>query len=117
LQGIYENVTRDRQTTRGVMDDEENGTGQVVPTVRPVTQNVYECLLLDVWPTPSGVIDFGIESEDHYGALQHAVCVDDVTPEELDRALGNGAALTALIRPDNPYHGVEFKTVWDVLRG
>src|SRR6476620_11104680 len=37
------------------------------------------------------------------------------TPEELDRALGNGAALTALIRPENPYHGVEFKTVWDVL--
>src|SRR3954469_5526105 len=93
------------------MDDEKDRTNQVLPMVRPVTQNVYECLLLDVWPNPPGKIDFGIESEDHYGALQHAVCVDDVTPEALDQALGNGAALTALIRPDNPYHGVEFKTV------
>jgi hypothetical protein len=63
------------------------------------------------------VIDFGIESERHYGALQHAVCEDEVSPEQLDRALGNGAALTALIRPENPYNGVEFKTFWDALRG
>jgi hypothetical protein len=63
------------------------------------------------------VIDFGIESANHFGALQHAVCEDEVTPEQLDQALGHGAALTALIRPENPYYGVVFKTVWDVLRG
>jgi len=99
------------------MDDEKHGAGQVPPRVRPVTQGVYECLLLDLWPTPSAVIYFGIESQRHYGALQHAVCEDEVTPEQLDQALGNGTALTALIRPENPYHGVGFKTVWDALRG
>ena len=72
-------------------------------------------LVLDVWPSPAQVIDFGIASEAHYAALQYAVG-GDVTPEQLDEALGKGPALTALIRPGNPYYGrVEFKTDWDEL--
>jgi hypothetical protein len=31
-----------------------------------------------------GVVDFGVESERHYAALQHAVIYEDVTLEELD---------------------------------
>src|SRR5207253_10209330 len=41
-----------------------------------------------------------------------AVREKGVTPEELDDACGDGAALTALISPDNPHHGVEFRTSW-----
>ena len=98
------------------MDDEEHGAGQVPPTVRPVTESVYLCLLLDVWPSPAGVMDFGIKSQSHYGALQHAVREDEVTPGQLDQACGNGAALTSLIRPGNPYYGVEFQTPWDAMK-
>ena len=38
---------------------------------------------------------------------------DGVTIEELDRALGNGRALQALIGPKNPYRHVVFRTDWD----
>ena len=81
--------------------------------VRPLASDVYNCLVFDVWPSPAGAVDFGIDSENHYGALQYAVRNHDVTPEQLDDAMGNGPELTALIRPDNPYYGVKFKTSWD----
>src|SRR5262245_53812593 len=84
-------------------------------SVRPVAQSVYDCLILDMWPTPAGTVDFGIKSERHYGALHYAVRDHGVTPEQLDAAAGDGEAITALIRPDNPYYGVEFRTSWDGL--
>ena len=83
--------------------------------VRPVTENVFWSLILDVWPNPAGIQDFGLESDRHYAALQYAVRDDGVTREELDRALGDGEAITALIRPGNPYRGVRFQTAWDGL--
>lgn len=84
-------------------------------TVRPVTENVFWSLILDVWPSPAGIQDFGLESSRHYAALQYAVRDDGVTREELDLALGDGKAITALIRPRNPYRGVRFETAWDGL--
>jgi hypothetical protein len=83
--------------------------------VRPGTENVFLSLILDVWPSPAGVVDFGLDSDRHYAALQYAVREDGVTREELDRALGDGEAITALIRPGNPYLGVTFQTAWDGL--
>jgi hypothetical protein len=83
--------------------------------VRPVTENVFWSLILDVWPNHAGVVDFGLGSDRHYAALQYAVRDDGVTAEELDLAVGDGKALTALNRPGNPYRGVRFETVWDGL--
>ena len=83
--------------------------------VRELTESVYNCLILDVWPSPAGIKDFGLESTEHYGALQNAVKHDGVTVEQLDDACGCGSALTALIAAGNPYHGVTFTTVWDTL--
>jgi hypothetical protein len=85
------------------------------PHVRQMTADVYGSLLLDVWPSGPGVVDFGIDSTGHLGALQYAVRDQGVTPEQLDEALGNGSALTALIQPPTPYHGVKFETVWDKI--
>ena len=73
------------------------------------------CLLGDEPPNHTAIVDFGIDSDRHYGALQHAVRNHGVTPEMLDEALGDGAALTALIRPENPFYGVQFKTSWDFI--
>src|SRR3954449_11285767 len=80
------------------------------PRVRPVTRDVYNALMGDEWPSQAGVIDFGIHSRRHFGALQWAVKCDGVTMEQLDRALGNGKALDRLISPRNPYRGVHFET-------
>jgi hypothetical protein len=86
-----------------------------LPEVRELTRDVYSVLALDYWPSPAGIIDFGIDTGRHFAALQSAVRNGDITPRELDAALGNGRKIEALIKPSNPYHGVKFETSWDVL--
>ena len=81
--------------------------------IRPLTRALYEALKWDVWPSRATCIDFGITSPAHLGALQYAVNSDGVTVEQLDRALGSGPALQALIGPRNPYRYVTFRTDWD----
>lgn len=81
--------------------------------VRDLTNHVFMSLMMDTWPRPAGIVDFGLDSTEHLGALQHAIKHDGVTPEMLDEALGNGAKLTALIKDDNPYSGVVFETSYD----
>ena len=83
--------------------------------VREVARTVYESLLLDVWPPAAGIKDFGIDSREHYGALQYAVRHQGVTVQDLDVALGHGPALTGLIREGNPYRGITFNTVRDTI--
>ena len=91
---------------------EEEASGE---DVRPVTREVYEALILDIWPSPAGIVDFGLESPAHLGALQHAIRYDDVTIEQLDAALGNGEALQALVSKTNPYRNARFRTKWDEI--
>lgn len=81
--------------------------------VREMARELYFHLILDCWPSLATTVDFGIKTQEHYGALQYAVQHHDVSPEHLDDAMGSGPALTALIRPDNPYYGVNFETPWD----
>jgi len=80
-----------------------------------LTEHTYESLLLDMWPRPAAIVDFGIDSTDHLGALQHAVKHDGVTVEQLNDALGSGKKLNALIKADNPYGHVKFATSYDFM--
>lgn len=43
----------------------------------------------------------------------------EITAEQLDAALGNGPALTALVRGarSNPHKEIAFVTAWDALGG
>ncbi len=85
--------------------------------VRPLTQQLFDSLLLDVWPEgPAAVTDFGIESKAHYQALYYAVRQGEISLEDLDKALGNGPLLTRLARqaPSNPHKSIEFHTPYDV---
>lgn len=77
---------------------------------------LVEHLVLDTWPSPTTVMDWGIETGGHYGALQHAVR-SGVTAYELDRVVGDGPAITRLVRavPEQPFDDVEFRTAWDAL--
>jgi len=105
--------------------------------VRPLTRRFVGRLLFDLPPSPAMVTDFGVESEDHYRALKDALFAAQVEIEadaeeggavlfglrqrmvELDRALGNGARLTAFVRQYAPHMAkqVRFHTFWDTLYG
>ena len=78
---------------------------------RPMTKGVYDALMIDL-PVPSAAarIDFGVDSEAHWRALQIAVR-HGATVNDLDLALGDGPALTALVKE----HGsdVVFETAYD----
>ena len=71
-------------------------------------------LLHDAWPSPATVVDYGIDSDRHLGALQYAVCAG-VTVYDLDRVMGDGSAITRLVRsvPGQPCADVEFRTAYD----
>jgi hypothetical protein len=84
--------------------------------VRPLTEQLITAVLLDAWPGRAAVVDFGIDSAEHLVALQFAIKFGEVTPQELDAAMGNGAKLTEIAqRGDNPYRDVTFHTSWDSM--
>ncbi len=83
---------------------------------RPLTQHCFDSLMMDEYPRPAAIVDFGLDTPNHLGALQHAIR-SGATVEELDAALGDGEKLTALVErfPNNPYP-VKFKTAYDVIK-
>jgi hypothetical protein len=84
--------------------------------VRPLTEQLIDAVLLDAWPGKAAIVDFGIDSTEHLGALQYAIKFGEVTPQELDAAMGNGAKLTEIVqRGENPYRDVTFHTSWDKM--
>ena len=52
--------------------------------------------MLDAWPRAGAIVDFGLKSQEHYEALYYPVREGEITPEQLDAALGKGEKLTAL---------------------
>jgi hypothetical protein len=81
---------------------------------RELTLHLIECLAADTWPRMAAIVDFGIDTPDHLGALQYAWKAGR-TAEEFDAALGSGAALTALCAVPNQAYPVKFETTWDRL--
>ena len=80
------------------------------------TKNLIEAIALDLWPENPTIVDFGLESSDHLGAIQWAYKHEKVSKYQLNAALGNGPMLTKLVcTEDNPYRSVVFKTPWDDL--
>jgi len=111
--------------------------------IKPLTRRLVNYLLLDQPLEPTLIVDFGVESAEHYRALKAAI-FDDVTDEvedneedgialeqrqraplqdrivELDAAYGNAAKLNALIQRHAPAYTeiVHFNpTDWDYLEG
>ena len=84
--------------------------------IRPHTQQLIDCCALGVWPGNATVIDFGLDTSNHRGALQYAIREELVTQQELDAAMGSGDKLTEIARRgENPYRDVTFKTSWDEM--
>jgi len=87
-------------------------------SVRPLTKALHDALVADVWPdSPAVIVDFGLESQEHYEALYYPVRAGEISLEALDQALGSGPKLTALVRSmkSNPHKEIVFRTDYDGL--
>ena len=105
------------------MDDMAQAIEKELGESPPICTNTREVLVnlylgLDV--STAQQVDFGIDSEEHYLALQNALfaAADEqgvrAFAEELDAALGNGPKLTALVKKYASGYEVTFKTGWDI---
>jgi len=86
---------------------------------RPVSDlkmatNLWHRLVAREIPSRAQQVDFGIDSSEHVEALHHAT-VWGILPYELDRVIGDGPAITALVNgiPKTPYPGIRFATYHD----
>ena len=90
-----------------------------LPGRRPLTDlavatRLVDCLTRDEWLSPAAIVDFGVDTPEHHGALRHAVRAS-IGAYELDRVLGDGPVITQLVRdiPGQPFKCVEFRTAYD----
>jgi len=81
-----------------------------------MAEQLVNCLTHDVWPSSAAVVDFGIATDRHRDALQHAVRTG-FSAYDLDRVTGEGPAITQLVRaaPGQQYADLEFRTAYDDL--
>ena len=86
--------------------------------IRDTTRNLVEAVLMDVWPRQAAILDFGLDTQEHLEALYYPLRHGDITPEQVDAAIGDGKELTELVNaaPHNPHKGIEFHTSWDDFR-
>ncbi len=86
--------------------------------VRSLTQHTYDALMMDIWPRSAAIVDFGIDSAAHLGALQSAI-KHGGSIEELDATIDaahSGDALNAFVQKyARAYRDVSFETVYDLL--
>jgi hypothetical protein len=74
-------------------------------------------MVRDEWPSRATCVDFGLNTQGHYAAMQDAVR-EGLTAYELDRVLGNGRAITTLVAFATHYHrpqAVQFSTSYDLM--
>lgn len=87
--------------------------------MKPVTEDFVHALALDIMPGHAANCDFGVNSTAILGAYQHVFRTGLVTPEELDQALGDGPALTELVRrganSSNYCKDVTIRTPYDFM--
>jgi hypothetical protein len=94
---------------------DENRFWKELKEVRQTTRDLIDSVMMDVWPRNGAVIDFGIDSQEHYEALYYPIREHQIMPKELDEALGHGEKLTALIKAASAHShkDVQFSTSWD----
>lgn len=104
--------------------------------IRPITRHMATSLLFDLPLAPPELCDFGVDTANHYRALQEVLFVGPASDEEsvddhkayqalcervkeLDQALGHGPMLNALVRKYAPAYAqlVHFQTSWDEIFG
>jgi hypothetical protein len=86
---------------------------------RDTTRNLVEAVMADSWPRAAAVVDFGLDSQEHYESLYYPIRNQEIMPAVLDAAMGYGEKLTEITRdsPSNPHKTIDFHTSWDELLG
>lgn len=86
--------------------------------IRPVAQHLYDSIMLDEWPRASAIVDFGIDSQQHYEALYDPIRSGELTLEKLNEILGDGQKITDAVEAckSNRHKGIKFVTPWDELK-
>jgi len=82
-------------------------------TPRPLATHLWKCLALDIWPRPAAIVDWGIGSSDHLGALQAAI-KGGASATDLDDAIGDGKKIMAMVTryaPNSPYRDADFSSL------
>ena len=81
------------------MTESRDGRGRAeIRPLRDTTRNLVEAIWADEWPRNGALVDFGLKTQAHYEAIYYGVRERQITPGQLDAALGKGEALTALAR-------------------
>jgi hypothetical protein len=88
------------------------------PPLRPATCQLMLAIILDVKPSAEVSREFGLASQEHLEALYFSVLHNEITPTQLDQAMGNGQRLTELVNTaaHNPHINIKFDTVWDHIK-
>ena len=86
--------------------------------LRGTTRNLLAATWADEWPRDGAIVDFGLRTQEHYEALYYPLRHGDITPEQVDAAMGDGGRLTDLVSEaaHNPHKGIVFRTDRDDLR-
>jgi len=79
-----------------------------------MAQTLVDCLTDNCWPSLATVVDYGIDSSDHFKALQSAY-QGGCNVYDLDRVMGDGPAITQLVHavPGLSFIGIRFRTMYD----
>jgi hypothetical protein len=104
---------------RAVAEADKAPFAEQIAGARDTTRNLIGSIQLDNWPRIGAIVDFGIDTQQHYESLYYPIRNDEIAPSVLDAAMGHGAKLTELVRhaPSNPHKDVVFHTTWDELLG
>jgi len=89
--------------------------------VRPVARTLhYACMAGDIHKlSPAAIVDFGLQSTEHFYNLSIVVRDHNITPAELDEVLGDGKKIKELVNrfSDAPYPNLDYVTSWDFIEG
>lgn len=104
---------------QAVADPDKGDFYEQLTKIRSTTRDLIESIKLDSWPRAAAVVDFGLDSQQHYEALYYPIRHREIAPVVLDAAMGHGEKLTELARnaPSNPHRDISFHTSWDDLLG
>lgn len=80
--------------------------------------NLVQSIMLDVWPRMAACVDFGLDCTDTqwvYEAYYYPIRAGEITADQLHAVVGNGEALTKLLRgcKSQRHKDIEIKTIYD----
>jgi len=81
--------------------------------------DLFNSVMMDMWPGHPAVVDFGIESQKHYEALYDPIRKGEIKLSDLRRVVGDGQEITNLVNryPSNRHRNqVVFKTAYDRMK-